>query len=129
MNTLNQLGALPVIKPLIALLHSRRFIVALAVVLSLLVVIVRPDLAAYQSTIATVLVVLASVLIGGMTIEDAAKAVSNSPAKLDAAVADGANAALEAIAPDLAPLTHITPELVDAIVAAIEKRSTTPAQG
>lgn len=56
------------------LLKSRRFIVAVAALLVGLVTLAVPDLATVRSEILTLVISLSLVLIGGYSIEDAAKA-------------------------------------------------------
>ncbi len=75
-----------VLSPLQALLKSRKFIVALAAILAYLIVLALPDLKPHQGDIATVLLWLAGLVIGGIALEDAGKAVGSGPKTFDTAV-------------------------------------------
>ena len=96
----------PVIKPIIALLHNEKVIVALAAVLATLFVQSRPEFAAYRDSLATALIVLGGLLIGGISVTDAANALGTQPAKI----------------------RDLIPELVAAVLAALETK-TPPAAG
>jgi CBS domain-containing protein len=74
------------VQPMNALLKSRKFMVALAAVAAYVITLALPDLRSHSSEIASVLVWLAGLLIGGITLEDAGKAVSGGPPDLDTAI-------------------------------------------
>jgi hypothetical protein len=75
-----------IVQPLNALLKSRKFMVALAAIAAYLITLALPDLRPHQSEIASVLVWLAGLLIGGIALEDAGSAVGSGPKNLDAAI-------------------------------------------
>lgn len=64
----------PVLGPILAMLRSRKFIVALASFLISLLTMAVPELAEVRESLLTVTIVLGLALIGGITLEDAAKA-------------------------------------------------------
>lgn len=74
----------PVITPLIALFHSRRFIVALCTLIVGAVCIAVPDLQPIRSELLILLVTLALAVIGGYSISDASangRVVAQEPPK------------------------------------------------
>ncbi len=75
-----------VVQPFSALLKSRKFMVALAAIAAYLITLALPDLRPHQNDIATVLLWLAGLVIGGIALEDAGKAVGSGPADLDTAI-------------------------------------------
>lgn len=125
---MKQFSALPVIRPLIALAHSRRFIVAVLSALLILVSMQRPEFAPY---IGQILLISVS-LIFGLSAEDAAKAIANAPKTLAAAEAEAINSAVVSIVPPTiaTAVPAITPELIEAIadkvLAAIVKKPLDP---
>lgn len=74
-------------EPLESLLKSRKFMVALAAIGSYLIVLALPDLRPHQSDIAVILLTLAGMVIGGISLEDAARNF-RQPVDLDSAVRD-----------------------------------------
>ena len=64
----------PVIDPLLLALKSRRVLIAVAALLVGIVVMVFPSLAAVQGELLTLVISLALALIGGISLEDAARA-------------------------------------------------------
>jgi hypothetical protein len=75
-----------IVQPVNALLKSRKFMVALAAIAAYLITLALPDLRPHQSEIATVLLWLAGLVIGGIALEDAGHAVRSGPADVDAAI-------------------------------------------
>jgi hypothetical protein len=75
-----------VVQPLQALFKSRKFMVALAVIAAYLITLALPDLRSHSSEIASVLLWLAGLVIGGITLEDAGKAVGSNPLSLRDAI-------------------------------------------
>jgi hypothetical protein len=73
-------------QPVNALLKSRKFIVALAAIAAYLITLSLPDLRPHSTEIASVLVWLAGLLIGGIALEDAGHAVGSGPADIDTAI-------------------------------------------
>lgn len=78
----------PVLGPILAMLRSRKFIIALAVLLISLLTMAIPSLAEVRGELLTLLITLGLALIGGITIEDAAKAGRDTAAEPVAPVAD-----------------------------------------
>lgn len=72
---------LPILKPLEGLFKSRKFIVALMTAVAGGLVTLRPELAAVQGDLVGVFVALGLAVIGGITIEDAAKAGKDEAVK------------------------------------------------
>lgn len=68
----------PLIDPLLLALRSRRVLVALAALLAGLLVAALPELAAVRAELLTLLITLALALIGGYSVEDAARAARTS---------------------------------------------------
>lgn len=65
---------LPVIAPLIALLRSRKFLTLVSAIIVNVLVARVPELASVRDLLITGVILLALVLIGGISLEDAAKA-------------------------------------------------------
>ena len=114
----------PVIGPIMAILRSRKFIVALASLLVSLLVLAIPDLTEVRGELLTLLVAFGLALIGGITIEDAAakgREAAAAPAVPPAeAILDLVKAALEAYF-DRAELevVELSPEEVDTIAESV----------
>lgn len=122
----------PVIGPIMAILKSRKFIVALASLLVSLLVLAIPDLTEVRGELLTLLVAFGLALIGGITIEDAAakgREAAAAPAVPPAeAILDLVKAALEAYF-DRAELevVELSPEEVDTIAESVRvKLAATP---
>jgi hypothetical protein len=64
----------PIIDPLLMALKSRRVIVALSALLMSLLVMAVPDLQPLRNEILTLVITLALAVIGGYTVEEAARA-------------------------------------------------------
>jgi hypothetical protein len=64
----------PVIDPLLIVLKSRRMIIALSALLVSLLVMAVPELEPVRNELLTLVITLALAVIGGYTIEDAARA-------------------------------------------------------
>ncbi|MEQ8673206.1 MAG: hypothetical protein RLP44_28045 [Aggregatilineales bacterium] len=76
---------IPILDPLLLALKSRRVIVALVTLLVGLLTLAIPDLIAVREEILTLLITLALAVIGGYSVEDAARAARQTdPAKTDA---------------------------------------------
>ena len=65
---------IPILDPLLLALKSRRVIVALVTLLVGLLMLAIPDLIAVRGEILTLLITLALAVIGGYSVEDAARA-------------------------------------------------------
>jgi hypothetical protein len=78
----------PILAPVLALLHSRKFIVAVVGVLVDLIIAFVPALEPMRDQLITIVTIFAGLLIGGITIEDAAakygaaKAYGSAPAAM-----------------------------------------------
>jgi hypothetical protein len=115
----------PVLGPILAMLRSRKFIIALASFLISLLTMAVPELAEVRESLLTVTIVLGLALIGGITLEDAAKAgKQEGPAAPALPPADAllelVKAALEAYF-DRAELevVELSPEEVDTIAESV----------
>lgn len=64
----------PVIDPILIVLKSRRMIIALSALLVSLIVMAVPELEPVRSDLLTLVITLALAVIGGYTVEDAARA-------------------------------------------------------
>jgi hypothetical protein len=123
----------PVLGPILAMLRSRKFIIALASFLISLLTMAVPELAEVRESLLTVTIVLGLALIGGITLEDAAKAgKQEGPAAPALPPADAllelVKAALEAYF-DRAELevVELSPEEVDTIAESVRvKLAATP---
>jgi hypothetical protein len=62
---------IPILFPLLNLLRSRKFIVAVSSLVASVVVSLIPTIAPYTDLVVTAIIVVASVLIGGISFEDA----------------------------------------------------------
>jgi hypothetical protein len=62
---------IPILFPLLNLLRSRKFIVAVSSLVASVVVSLIPAIAPYTDLVVTAIIVVASVLIGGISFEDA----------------------------------------------------------
>jgi len=91
----------PVLGPILAMLRSRKFIIALAVLLISLLTMAIPSLEEVRGELLTLLITLGLALIGGITIEDAAakgREAAAAPAVPPAeAILDLVKAALESM--------------------------------
>ena len=74
-----------IVEPILLLLKSRRFIVALSAVAIGLLSMLLPDLEAVRSELLTLTITIALTLIGGYSLEDAAEAARKRPPELDEA--------------------------------------------
>jgi hypothetical protein len=114
----------PVLGPILAMLRSRKFIIALAVLLISLLTMAIPSLEEVRGELLTLLITLGLALIGGITIEDAAakgREAAAAPAVPPAeAILDLVKAALEAYF-DRAELevVELSPEEVDTIAESV----------
>ena len=70
----------PLIDPLLLILKSRRVLVALCVLVVGLLTLAIPDLRAVHGELLTLLITLALAVIGGYSLEDAARAGRETPA-------------------------------------------------
>lgn len=117
----------PVLGPIMAILRSRKFIIALASLLVSLLMLAVPDLAEVRAELLTLLVAFGLALIGGITIEDAAakgREAAAAPAVPPAeAILDLVKAALEAYF-DRAELevVELSPEEVDTIAESVRAK-------
>jgi len=121
----------PVVGPIMAILRSRKFIVAAASLLISLLVLAVPDLAEVRGELLTLLVAFGLALIGGITIEDAAakgREAAAAPAVPPAeAILDLVKAALESMF-DRAELEivdqsiELSPEEVDTIAESVRAK-------
>jgi hypothetical protein len=75
----NKLTRRPVVDPLLLALRSRRVMIALSALIVGLLVIAFPALAAVRGEILTLLITLALAVIGGYSVEDAARAARERP--------------------------------------------------
>lgn len=71
---------LPILKPLLALFRSRKFLTAVISVVVSLLVTLFPDLETVQGPLINVIMALGLAVIGGIAWEDAAKAGSDAAA-------------------------------------------------
>lgn len=117
----------PVLGPILAMLRSRKFIIALAVLLISLLTMAIPSLEEVRGELLTLLITLGLALIGGITIEDAAKAGRDTAAAPTLPPADAllelVKAALEAYF-DRAELevVELSPEEVDTIAESVRAK-------
>lgn len=75
---------IPILDPLLLALKSRRVIVALVTLLVGVLTLAIPELTAVRGEILTLLITLALAVIGGYSVEDAARAARQTdPAKTD----------------------------------------------
>jgi hypothetical protein len=93
---------LPIVAPFIALLHSRKFVVAVVTAGAHLFMVSHPELAGYATTLTPVITLLALMVIGGISFEDAANASAEAKnitleQALDEIKADAKDAALAAV--------------------------------
>ncbi|MEL6524966.1 MAG: hypothetical protein AAFQ07_04575 [Chloroflexota bacterium] len=95
MNTNDKMARRVVIDPLLALLKSRRVLVALIALLVGMLMQIVPALAPLESELMILLVSLALALIGGYSLEDAVIAARQTPN--DQALRDEVDALLDAI--------------------------------
>lgn len=129
----------PVLGPILAMLRSRKFIIALAVLLISLLTMAIPSLEEVRGELLTLLITLGLALIGGITIEDAAKAGRDTAAAPALPPADAllelVRAALESMF-DRAELEivdqsiELSPEEVDTIAESVRaKLAAAPTNG
>ena len=120
----------PVLGPIMAILRSRKFIIALASLLISLVVMAIPDLAEVQDTMLTLLVTFGLALIGGITIEDAAKAGrekgAEPPVSVPDALMDVVKAALDAYFNDAEVEVELTPAELETIAESVRAKMAAP---
>lgn len=134
----------PVLGPIMAILRSRKFIIALASLLISLVVMAIPDLAEVRGELLTLLVAFGLALIGGITIEDAAKAGRDTaalpPVSIADAVLEAVKAAMEAyferaelaaenLAVEIIPLeteVELTPAELETIAESVRAKMAAP---
>jgi hypothetical protein len=92
MSELDKSARRPVVDPILLALKSRRVIVALSTLIVGLLTLAVPDLQSVRGEILTLLITLALAIIGGYSIEDAARAgreqASRPPENLREAVKD-----------------------------------------
>lgn len=72
--TEDKLARRPIIDPLILALKSRRVLVALAALLIGIITVLIPEIEAVRGELLTLLITLALAIIGGYSLEDAARA-------------------------------------------------------
>lgn len=75
---------LPIIAPLLALLHSRKFLVTIAGIIVNIVIIKLPELAPARDILMGVITLLAFGLVTNIAWEDRAKAARDAAADVDA---------------------------------------------
>lgn len=85
----------PIIDPLIMILKSRRVIIALVSLLVGSVILIAPELQLVHQELLTLVLALALILIGGLSIEDAVIAARQIPVEND--VRELVEAAMDAI--------------------------------
>jgi len=74
----NKLERIPIIDPLLLALKSRRVLVALSALLVGLLLLAVPELEAIRGELLTLVISLALAVIGGYSVEDAARAARQS---------------------------------------------------
>lgn len=74
----NKLERIPIIDPLLLALKSRRVLVALSALLVGLLLLAVPELEAIRTELLTLVISLALAVIGGYSVEDAARAARQS---------------------------------------------------
>ncbi|MEL6307348.1 MAG: hypothetical protein AAFV98_00665 [Chloroflexota bacterium] len=123
MNTNDKMARRVVIDPLLALLKSRRVLIALIALLVGMLMQIVPALAPLESELMILLVSLALALIGGYSLEDAVIAARQTPN--DQALRDEVDALLDAIL-DIAMLNLDAQSDVDDVHSAVNIKRRVP---
>ncbi|MGB1287331.1 MAG: hypothetical protein ACPG7F_12405 [Aggregatilineales bacterium] len=110
MNDKNKLSRRPLVDPIILALKSRRVLIALVTLLVGILISSIPELAIVRSELLTLLMTLALALIGGYSVEDAARASRETQDTLPTDLRDQLKAIIDSLVDEL-----LTPPEIESV--------------